>query len=339
MRTDVLSRQDAAKSRAAGTFLLSACWIALALLTSRVALHVLPDANGGIVHAALDALLLFAGLYWIGFRTVPNARPLSSVGFVRRPTQWTEFGAGIAIGWGIALLLVLPALLTMRLHSSVLHDRFYLGQSLLGVLLLVLIAAATQMIFYGLPFRSLVLATSPTLAALAIAVVSAAMVLLTRSGDWMQALFAGVASLLFSVAALRTRALWVPLGLQLGWSIAGTLLFGVNSFFWPTVSGPVQSLVSGPRWLTGGGLGPEASLLAFFFLAAGVVAIWRATRDYAWHYAVDPIVGAGIPMDVAPPAEHARMEEQASLQAVPLVQIQSVAASDGRLSPANREEP
>lgn len=333
MRVDSPVRQDAAKGRAATTFLLAACWIAVALFTSRTSMHILPSANGAILHAALDALLLFAGLYWIAFRTISQARPLSSVGFVRRPTQWLELGAGVAIGWGVAVLMVLPAVLTLRLRSSVIFDGFHAVQMLLGLVLLVLTAIVTQMIFYGLAFRSLVTASSPAIAVLATASVAAVLVLLAHTGDLAQAVFAGFASLLFSLGALRTRAVWLPLGLQLGWSVAVTLLFGVSSFYWPTVNGPVQSLAGGARWFTGNGLGPEASLPAFLFVAFGLILVWRATRDYAWHYAFDPIVGAAHPMDVPPPAEHTRMEEQARDQPVNLVQIQGTGVAD---PPADR---
>ena len=44
------------------------------------------------------------------------------------------------------------------------------------------------------------------------------------------------------------------------------------------------------------------------------------TREYAWLYTYKPIVAAGYPMDVKPPAAHTAME-QAPAPPPPLVQI------------------
>ena len=66
-------------------------------------------------------------------------------------------------------------------------------------------------------------------------------------------------------------------------------------------------------------------MVAVIVLVLAIVVLVRVTRDYAWHYTYQPIVGAAYAVEVAPPAEHMAEERKAAV-AVPLVQIQGAAA-------------
>ena len=318
----VLVAEAVAKRRAALTFLLAICWIFIALFMSRFATRYLPAGMEALGQECLNAVLLLVGLLLIGSRNVPELRPLSSVGLVRRPTQGGEFTRGLALGWAIALALLLPATLTLHMRSVVTLDAYHLRQLLLGTAIVAINAVSVQLVLTGLAFRSLTRAMSPGVAAAILAGVIAVLTMYSRQGDTGGAIFTAVGSLLFSIAALRTRAIWLPIGLQIGWALTLSVIFGTSSFFWPPVNGPIQTFLNGPRLLTGNGLGPEASLFAFLVLIVALFVLRRITRDYAWNYAHDPIVGAGFPMDVPPPAEHVRMEQQAAPPS--LVQIHGI---------------
>jgi hypothetical protein len=77
----------------------------------------------------------------------------------------------------------------------------------------------------------------------------------------------------------------------------------------------------GHIWLTGGEYGPDGTNFMGFALLLGLIVLVRATRDYAWDYAHDPIIAAGYPMDVPPPAAHAAMEQAQQASSPALVQI------------------
>jgi hypothetical protein len=76
---------------------------------------------------------------------------------------------------------------------------------------------------------------------------------------------------------LRWRSLWAAWGLHFAWNAAQGVLYGF------TVSGitqkelPIPSLLTaaerGPTWWTGGGFGPEGSLLTLLVLGAAVALI------------------------------------------------------------------
>lgn len=314
----------APSGHAAMTFLLCAVYFTFTLVFAGWIVRVLgtihPALNGALAEPLLQILLMLAGFLAIARVRVPELRAWSAVGLVRRPTVGQELSLGAVAGWAIGVVLVLPGVLLLRMHTEITWDGFHVGATAGSALILLLIVLVRQLALCGLPFRSLSRATSPLFASVAFSGVAALLTIYSVHGDTGQALVAAMAQMVFCLAAARTRAIWLGGALQLVWGFAITILFGLPSFLWPPAMGLVRSRIYGPRWLVGGFAGPEAALWAGVVLLAALIAVWRLTREYAWHYTFDPIVGGGYPMDVPPPAEHTRMQEAAERTA-PLVQI------------------
>lgn len=307
-------------SRPAATFLLSAAWTVLSLLAASELSQIVPAMWTDFARELLAAILLAVGFYFMARAWVPELRPLSSLGFVRRPGIEGEFGRGIALGWGIAIALVLPALLTGNLSMQFSFDGQALLRTLLSVAVLIAFALVVQLILAGLPLRMLVKASSSGWAAAAVIFVVTMLAITGTASQGRTLPVMVLAASIFVAGFLRTRALWFSLGVQLGWSIVLQILFGASSPYTPATFGIIQSAGDGSIWLTGGPFGPEASLLTVLVLIAALVAVFRMTKDYAWHYTWQPLEGAGHPMDVPPPAEHLR-EEKRQAAAAPLIQI------------------
>ena len=87
-----------------------------------------------------------------------------------------------------------------------------------------------------------------------------------------------LASLLMSVAYLRTRQLWLPIGIHAGWNFTQGPLLGINvsgndfSQGWHTVA------LEGSKWVTGGKFGFEASLPGLVGPALGILMILLFAR-------------------------------------------------------------
>jgi membrane protease YdiL (CAAX protease family) len=80
------------------------------------------------------------------------------------------------------------------------------------------------------------------------------------------------AGLMAGGAYVATRALWLPIGLHLGWNFAEGGIFGVPvSGADSSTLGLLRGVFDGPALLTGGTFGPEASVFAVLaaLLAAG----------------------------------------------------------------------
>lgn len=77
---------------------------------------------------------------------------------------------------------------------------------------------------------------------------------------------------------LRTRALWLPIGLHIGWNFFQGPVFGfaVSGTSTPSI---VVHTVEGPELLTGGGFGPEAGLIVLPLMVLGAALIWLYTRE------------------------------------------------------------
>jgi membrane protease YdiL (CAAX protease family) len=86
-----------------------------------------------------------------------------------------------------------------------------------------------------------------------------------------------LAGLFLAYAYLRTRRLWLPIGLHIGWNFFESTVLGFP------VSGMslfrlIEHTIDGPEWLTGGAFGPEAGLVLLPALALGTFLVYYYTR-------------------------------------------------------------
>jgi len=134
-------------------------------------------------------------------------------------------------------------------------------------------------------------------------------------------------SLLLSTAYLRTKALWLSWGLNFGWKASRALLFGLAVSGVNSHSPVVQGDPMGPFWLTGGGFGLDGTWVAFAVLFAGLLVMFRVTRDLEFKDNAPVIVSGGIPvdMDAATRKQHEAAMGPVEPAAPILVQIAPVA--------------
>ena len=261
--------------------LLSACFLLFLLLVGFTVLDWLGKQGGDLRQA--------------------NALP-------QRPTAANEWQVGAAVGWGALLLSVLPMMLAGRLHPQLWLGARAWGVAVLSVAALLVGTLAVEVSFRGYLFRRLIAATGPSTAAVLLSIFYTVVLGSRPNATALSVVVAFVAGLLFSLAYLRTHALWLGWGLHFAWNAAMAVLFGLPVGGLANFSSVVSTDVGGPVWLTGGAYGPEGALLTIAVLLATAVLLYRVTRDFAWHYTHEPIVSAGYPMNVAPPPAHTSIE-------------------------------
>jgi membrane protease YdiL (CAAX protease family) len=95
------------------------------------------------------------------------------------------------------------------------------------------------------------------------------------------------AGVLLGAAYAATQRLWVPIGLHIAWNFTEGSIFGMSVSGNGVNVGLIQGSLSGPRILTGGQFGPEASIVAVIVC---LVAALYFIRRIASRQVVEPPV-------------------------------------------------
>ena len=301
-------------------FLAAIFWYfcAQALATDAASVFDMHFDLGGarpLVEAALLLVLLVCGLALL--RAIEGRRaPLRlTLGLPRRATWRTEWATGAAIGWGLAVAVVLPMALARALNVQLWTAPRAFTLFALGLLTLAVATLAHALAIYGYGFQRLIEATGPVRATMVLVLLTAVRAAFTPTAygtpDGTRVLVAMLTVVLLSLCWLRTHGLWLLWGLSFAWAASIAVLFGLplggdNSF-----SSIVDTRAAGPAWLTGGEYGPAAAAFSMVLLLVAIPILVRATSDYAWEYTHPPLVAGGYDVTLAPPAAHTAMEQAA----------------------------
>jgi hypothetical protein len=117
-----------------------------------------------------------------------------------------------------------------------------------------------------------------------------------NSGEAMVGLIAVFAvGLLACLMLRRTGDLWFPIGFHFSWDYAESFIFGVPDSGNVATGHLLSTHMHGSKWLTGGTVGPEASLLAFVVLGLTALAFNRVYPSALMTRPVPAISDAPIP--------------------------------------------
>jgi len=145
-----------------------------------------------------------------------------------------------------------------------------------------------EILFRGLLFR-LIAKLLGTWGALAITAAFFGFAHLANHGAtaWSAAAIALEAGVLLGAAYAATTRLWLPIGLHFAWNFTEGSIFGMTLSGNAMASGVIRGSLRGPRILTGGEFGPEASIVAVVVcLAAALYLIYRIVK---LHLAEPPV--------------------------------------------------
>jgi CAAX protease family protein len=109
--------------------------------------------------------------------------------------------------------------------------------------------------------------------------------------NWAGALAAGFIGLFFCFTVRRTGDLWFAIGLHASWDYAESFIYSVPDSGVMMPGHLLNSSFHGPRWLTGGTVGPEGSALVFVLIAALFVVFDRFYREVRFPVVRKPNLG------------------------------------------------
>lgn len=264
----------------AAIFIEAVDWIALSTASNVLVRHpILQDA----LYRSLGVALLFAGFFFM-LRTLDekdNKDILPAMGFPRqRAAHDLLLGALIStlmIGVAVGTIAVAGGY-TFQFHLTAVTWRK------LAEILVLLVFGATyeELSFRGYAFQNLTKSVGPIASIATFSVWFGAVHLMNpHSGgilSWSFVNTIGVGAL-FAVAYLRTQSLWMPIGMHFGWNFALGTLFGLPVSGLDYFAVLIHGKAIGPKWLTGGYYGLEASATGAAVILLGFVPVVLLTRS------------------------------------------------------------
>jgi len=261
----------------AWAFLLSVLLVCAALL----ACGYLATALGGnhvlrfeVIFRTALAVLLLAAFSWL--LTVGNhveSHRLAAQGLpISRGWTW-QFLAGCAFGAALVGIAVCAVALGGKVTFRGTWGTHSFYRLVLVVLILMTGSLAEELMFRGYPFQRLVEAIGPAGAIFVFSLLFGLVHILNPGSSLWGLVNTVVIGVLLAVAYLRTRALWFPWGLHFAWNATLGLLLGLPVSGIRLFNVFLHADASGPRWLTGGTYGIEASLPGAMVVLLGLAAV------------------------------------------------------------------
>jgi membrane protease YdiL (CAAX protease family) len=249
-----------------------------------VGLQLAPNRSPGrFTEDLIFRLMLFVAALLAGYicNRWLEGLPWRAFGLTRHAGWWRDLLVGSLIGFvSLALATAIAAAAGgLRFTASPRTMLLQVVQSLsLSAVLFIFAALAEEALFRGYPLQTLTRARLAWLAVLLTSVPFATVHLqnpnVVKGFTFINTALAGV---WLAVAYLRTRSLWLPLGVHWAWNWALGSVFGL----------PVSGITNlapnplfhgtdfGPAWLTGGSYGIEGGVACTIALIISTIFIWR----------------------------------------------------------------
>lgn len=231
-----------------------------------------------------------------------DKRPFRLLGLWFSPGWFREFSIGLGFGFGPITIVFL--LLWVTGHVDVSKGTLDISLILFLLKMLILFAfagALEELMLRGYLFQALIEGSNKLIAILVLSIIFSAIHMFNPNWSAMGAVIIFLAGLELGVAYIKTRSLWMPIGIHMAWNWTQGPLWGMN------VSGTTMEtsfLVSTPQGSTfwsGGEFGAEGSIFAAVVSIFVIWYIWRADwikpsdanselwKKYPSRYGVSPL--------------------------------------------------
>jgi len=236
-------------------------------------------ATGSMAFAAATRVATVLVITWLMLR-VFDRQPLLSVGLSPRGSAVRELAAGLGIGFvlaeGVIVLEIATRLVAIEATAAADSAGAVALVSITGMLLTA--AAWEELLFRGYPFQRLVSSWGPVAATLVLSALFGLLHLSNPAHTLLSTANTALAGILLALTYLKTRGLWLPIGLHFSWNFTMGFLYSLP------VSGIVLSVqpwrarISEPAWFSGGYYGPEGSVLCTGVLLVAIGWLVRTRR-------------------------------------------------------------
>ncbi len=194
------------------------------------------------------------------------------------------FWVGVVWGFlGITLLLViLYGMRAFDFGHIVLHGLGIVKFAIFWGVLFLLVGLTEEFMLRGYSQFTLARGIGFWPAAVVLSAVFGAVHLKNPGEAWVGALAAGCIGLFLCLTLRRTGSLWFAVGFHAAWDWGESFFYSVPDSGQVSPGHLLSSSFHGSRWITGGSVGPEGSLLCFVVIAVmwvGFASIYRGTDE------------------------------------------------------------
>jgi len=231
--------------------------------------------GGELVGVGGGDLLAALAVNWLALRVFTELQ-LPAIGLWWNRASADNLVFGICGGIGAACLVLAPPLLFGAAHiAGTPADRPSIDTVVFVTIALAAGSAGEEIFFRGYAFQLLLKNYGALATVIPVGIVFAALHMLNPNATVVGLVNTAGFGILFGYAWLRSRELWLPIGLHFGWNF--TLpLFGANVSGLRIKETGYDMVWSAGRLWSGGEYGPEASILTTAVLAVLFVYLWKA---------------------------------------------------------------
>ncbi len=232
---------------------------------------------------ASEIVLLVAAMLpaWPASRL--EGRPWKIYGLPLRP-QGARFAAGLLVGFAAVSLLMLLIYLFhgVYLGNVTLHGTALVRYAVVWGIGFLLVGIAEEFLFRGYSLFTLATGIGFWPAGVLLCALFGSIHLMNGGEDWLGGLTAAVNALVFAFSLWRTGSLWFAIGMHASWDWGESFFYGVPDSGQKAVGALFHPQFQGSKWITGGSVGPEASVLVFVVIAAMFLAIHLLYPKREW---------------------------------------------------------
>ena len=211
-------------------------------------------------------------------------RPFGDYGLTRRGAFGKPFWVGML--WGIvaitALMVAIGGVGDFSLGRVVLHGERIVKFACFWGAFFVAVGLFEEFLLRGYTQFTLTQVIGFWPSAVLLSVIFAALHFRNPGETWVGLLAVAVIGLFLCLTLHRTGNLWFAVGFHASWDWGESFLYSVPDSGGMVSGHLLRSSLHGPRWLTGGSVGPEGSVLVFVVIALTWVVFDRVYPEVAY---------------------------------------------------------
>jgi membrane protease YdiL (CAAX protease family) len=249
------------------------------------------DATGLLTQEVLSVAAAFGAAALLGFF---EHRTIGDYGLPARQAFRGKFWQGVVWGFVMisAVMLLIRALGGYSFGKIDLSHQAILGYAALWGLVFLLVGFFEEFLFRGYTQFTLATGIGFWPAAFLLSAGFASAHLLNPGEGPVGALSVFTIAMFFCLTLRRTGSLWFAVGLHAAWDWSETFLFSVPNSGLVAPGHLSNSALHGARWLTGGTVGPEGSVMTFTVMGAAFIVFALVYRKPAAPPAAAPPLAA-----------------------------------------------